>query len=330
MKVGIIGTGWVADKHLHALSQIKGVEVAAIAGRNEGRTRELAAPFKANTYNHYLPLLERESLDAVFILLPPHLHGDLERACSEHVSSIFLEKPITTNLNQAHQIQGYFERAGTLVSVGYQNRYRASVQQALQYFTDEAPGILANGWWITEMPGAPWWRSREKSGGQFVEQCTHLVDLTRYFMGEIVEISAFHTGGFLDGVPGYTVDDAMVINARLASGALASFSTGCFPVGNHDDIGISLSLSTRHHRVVLESWDFEGTLHNGRDKPVPLPSTPDPFLLQHQAFADAVMQKNPEGILSDYLDAMRTLAVTLAANESAHQRQGAPVSVPSF
>jgi len=86
MKIGIIGTGWVAGLHLDALRQIEDAEVVAIAGRNEARAKELAQPIGAKTYSEPLSMLRSELLDAVFILLPPHLHGDLERACSEHVT----------------------------------------------------------------------------------------------------------------------------------------------------------------------------------------------------------------------------------------------------
>ncbi|HKK19062.1 MAG TPA: Gfo/Idh/MocA family oxidoreductase [Opitutales bacterium] len=329
MKLGIIGTGWVTEKHLAALEKIETAEVVAIAGRNQARARELARPFGAKTYENYLPMLERESLDAVFILLPPHLHGDLERACAEHVGAVLIEKPVTTSLEQAREIDDTFKRAGTLVSVGYQNRYRESVQQARACFTENTPGIMANGWWIEQMPPPPWWRRMEESGGQFVEQCTHLVDLSRYLMGEITEVSAYRTGGFMTEVPDLSVDDGMVVNVRYASGGLGSFCTGCFPLGGHSRSGICLNLSTRKNRVVFETWDFAGKIHSGDGEIAELPATEDAFLVQNRAFLDAVADKDCGKILSDYEDAMRTLAATLAANESAREANGAPVKVPA-
>jgi len=143
MKIGIIGTGWVAQKHLGALQQIDAAEVVAIAGRNQARAHELAAPFGATIYESYLPMLERESLDAVFILLPPHLHGAVERACAEHVGAVLIEKPIALSLEAAQSINAHFKTAGTLVSVGYMNRYRASVQRARACLT---PGHAGGSW----------------------------------------------------------------------------------------------------------------------------------------------------------------------------------------
>lgn len=331
MKIGIIGTGWVAGLHLNALKKIEGAEIIAIAGRNEGRAKELAQPFGAKTYSTPLAMLETEGLDAVFILLPPHLHGDLERACAEHVKGVLIEKPISQSLETAQTVNAHFGQAGTIVSVGYMNRYRQSVQAARELFAQDGnQGILANGWWTTEMPPPLWWRSFDQSGGQFVEQCTHLVDICRYTMGDIVEVSAYATRGFKTETPDYSVDDAMVVNARFASGALASFSTGCFPLGGHPesaDGGIGLSLSSRNHRIALTGWSLQGTIHSEAEKQETIPTESDIFLIQNKAFLDAVANDDPSGIQSTYEDGMKTLATTLAANESARERKGAPVKV---
>jgi len=328
MRIGIIGTGWVAAKHLPALRRLEAAEVVAIAGRNQARAAALAGPFSAKVYTDYLPMLQREALDAVFILLPPHLHGAVERACAEHVGAVLIEKPITTSLEEAQAIQAQFKAAGTLVSVGYQNRYRLPVQEARACFSADAPGILANGWWVEQMPPPPWWRRFDQSGGQFVEQCTHLVDLSRYLMGEIVEVSAFRTNGFMPEVPDLSVDEGMVVNLRFASGALGSFSTACFPQGDFSKCGISLQLSTRRHRVVFETWDFAGKIYSQDGSCRDLPTGEDPFFLQAQALLDAAGGGAKRAVLSGYEDAMKTLAATLAANESARERSGAPVRVP--
>ncbi len=338
MKIGIIGTGWVAGLHLAALKQIESAQVVAIAGRNGARAHELAEPFGAHVYPDYLSMLEKESLDAVFILLPPHLHGDLERACSEHVKGVLVEKPITQSMETALQVNEYFRKAGTIVSVAYMNRYRQSVLRAreLLYVDDTEdvppinPGIMAQGWWITQMPPPLWWRTFDQSGGQFVEQCTHLVDISRFAMGDIVEVSALSIKGYMTDVPDYSVDDAMVVNARFASGALGSFSTGCFPIGSHPETlngGIGLTLSSRQHRIALTGWSMKGVIESGDDDQEEIPSEEDIFLIQNRAFLEAVKNEDPSGILSSYEDGMKTLAVTLAANKSARELGGAPVAI---
>lgn len=331
MKIGIIGTGWVTELHLKALKEIEGAEVVAIAGRNQERAKELAAPWKANTYDSGLNMLQKESLDAAFILLPPHLHGDLEKACAEHAKGVLIEKPISQKLETAQLINGYFKDAGTIVSVAYQNRYRQSVQRAKELLSQENnQGILARGWWTTQMPPPPWWRNFDQSGGQFSEQCTHLLDICRYTMGEVEEVSAYATSGFMPEVEDKTVDDAMVVNARFESGALASFATGCFPLGGHPESpggGIGLSLSSRNHRIALTGWGYEGTIHSDEEDRELIPSEENIFITQNKAFLEAVSSGDDSNILSSYEDGLKTLAVTLAANESARNQNGAPVKV---
>lgn len=330
MKIGIIGTGFVTGLHLESLQLIEGVEVAAIVGRDTARATQLATPFRANVYPHWLPMLEKEKLDAVFILLPPHLHGDLEKACAEHVRGVLVEKPITQSLETAHGCNDCFKQAGTIVSVAYMNRYRAGVTRARELFQTSGAGLLANGYWVTQMPPPLWWRNFDQSGGQFSEQCTHLVDIARYTMGEIVEVSAFRSNGFMNEVEGLTVDDAMVVNAKFASGALGTFATACFPLGGHPetpDGGIGLSLSSRHHRITFTGWHLDATLHSGNDASQTLPREENIFAIQNRAFLNAVSSGDASGILSNYEDGMRTLAVTLAATESARLHHGAPVKV---
>ncbi|MGH2520903.1 MAG: Gfo/Idh/MocA family oxidoreductase [Anaerolineales bacterium] len=67
---------------------------------------------------------------------------------------------------------------------------------------------------------APWWRSREKSGGQFVEQIIHMVDLQRYLLGEAVSVFSRQENLFHRDLPDYTVEDVSVTVLSYRDGAL--------------------------------------------------------------------------------------------------------------
>ena len=120
-RIGIVGTGWVTEKHIAAIGRIEGAMVTAIAGRNLGRAEELAAMSAAvkaavgsvseqpKTYPDWAAMLAREDLDAVFILLPPHLHGDLEATCAARVPAVLVEKPVANELGVAMRALEAFE-----------------------------------------------------------------------------------------------------------------------------------------------------------------------------------------------------------------------------
>jgi len=329
LRVALIGTGWVADKHVRAIATLPDARVVAIAGRNAAAAAELSARAEARAYafDDIDKMLKSERLDAVFLLLPPHLHGDLEARCAEHVPAVLIEKPIANDLDVARRAHEVFQKAGTLVSVGFMCRYRQSVARAREVLagSGEQP-ILINGSWVGEMPPPLWWRNRSQSGGQFVEQCTHLVDLARYFNGAIEEVSACSARGFVTEHPGYTVDDAAVVNVRFASGAIGNFTTGCFVQPGHASaLGIALTLQLRTLQIELRNWDMDLRIlrREGEIESLPSPE-PDIFAVQNAAFFAAIRKKDPALIRSSYADSLETLKVGLAAERSIESRR--PVS----
>jgi predicted dehydrogenase len=320
MNIGFIGTGWVAAQHADAIKKIPDARITAVTSADMGQSRELAARVGgAKPYENYRDLLAKEKLHAVFVMLPPHVHGEIEKACSEYVSAVFIEKPITNCIETAQKIQTYFKKAKTLVCVGYMSRYRFSVERAREIFSGpENKPVLVNGKWVGDIPGPKWWRNMAQSGGQFVEQCTHVVDTARYIVGDIKEVSAFSARGFVTDVADYTVDDAMIVNVRFASGAIGNFTTAChLRPGMDAHQGTDLIISSRNIQFSQGSGGQDAVfdLRLGHHERFRLEA--DIFQVEDAAFLRAAAEKKPELIKSNYADAMKTLAVTLAANESA-------------
>ena len=322
-ELGIVGTGWVAERHVAALSRIEGLRIRAIAGRNAEARGRLCAVTGAKAYEDWRQMLRSETLDAVFDLLPPHLHAEVELACAMTVPAVLVEKPAALDLDDALAVSEAFERAGTFAAVAYLNRCRASVLRAKEVFASpDEKAVLVEGRWVGGIPSAPWWRDKALSGGQFHEQCTHLVDIARFVVGEVVEVSAFAARGFVDDMEGYATDDVMAVNLRFASGALGSFATGCHGLrGLYDEGGISLAIGSRDTRVELSGWDMRLRMERrpgeGRVELETLEPEPDIFEVEDRLFVRAAVEGRPDLFPSSYSDALRSLAVTLAANESA-------------
>ena len=318
MNIGFIGTGWVAAQHADALKKIPEARVTAVTSADMNQSLELAARVGATAYENYREMLAKAKLDAVFVMLPPHAHGEIEIACSEHVPAIFIEKPVSNQLETAHRVHAALTKAKTIVSVGYMIRYRSAVERVREIFASpENRPVLLNGKWVGDIPGPLWWRTMSQSGGQFVEQCTHVVDTARYIAGEVTEVSAFAARGFITDVPDFTVDDAMVVNVRFASGAIGNFTTGChLRPGMTLHPGTELLISSRDTQCMLTSVGGANIDHRHGHSEHLLPE-PDIFFLEDSLFLRAATEKDPSLIKSSYADAMQTLAVTLAANESA-------------
>ncbi len=321
LRVGIIGSGWVVEQHLKALANIESAQVVAVAGRNTARVARVSQGAHATGYElQQLPeMLRAERLDAILICTPPHARGDLEQLCSQHCKALFVEKPVATELDTARRVADALDQQDTLVSVGFMNRYRQTVGRAKQELQTSDPPVLVNGTWVESMPSPSWWRSRPQSGGQFIEQCTHLVDLSRYLVGEIEQVSAFAARGFIRDVPDYSVDDASVVNVRFASGAIGTFSTGCFVRDGHSSpLGIGLTIATREVQLAFRQWECH--LHVQRtaaQQHEQRSDEPSIFEVELRAWLRALETGDRSLILSDYHDAIETLKVGLAAERSA-------------
>jgi len=116
------------------------------------------------------------------------------------------------------------QRSGVIAAVGYNWRWLDITKKAKDILAT-TPIAMAQGYWWGGMPGVSWWRQKHQSGGQVVEQTTHIFDLARYLLGEVTQVYALGYQGLLADVDNYSVEDASTVVLRFASGAIANISS---------------------------------------------------------------------------------------------------------
>ncbi len=221
LRVGILGCGNFANVHAKiAVDQEEQVHLVAFCDRNEDRARKFKqkyAPDAAVFTSHY-SLFEHAELDAVIICLPPYGHSDeVEHAAARGIH-ILMEKPIALSAEQAWRMVEVSEQAGIKTQVGFMFRFGEAVEQfkTLQAGDQTGPVGLMTARYFCNALHAPWWRVRDKSGGQLVEQVIHLFDLLRYLVGEPVSVYSRQENLFHQNIPDYTIEDvsATIIGFR--------------------------------------------------------------------------------------------------------------------
>ncbi len=321
IRVGFIGCGGIARNHMRRLKQVEDVELAAYYDVDASRAKECAEEHGGQAFDSYEEMLDKAQLDAVYICIPPAAHGDIEKAVLAHDLPFFVEKPIALSVKVAEEIREEMERRGLFASVGYHIRYYDTVEKAQELLADKEIGMVL-GWWIGGFVGTPWWRIFAQSGGQMVEQTTHLFDLARYLVGEIEEVHAYMTLRLLKDIPDMDSPDVGVCNLKFTNGTIGNISNACITRA-----GGRVGLTVYCHDFVLEFVGGRLVVHSPEKTETFEPSV-DPYLMEDKVFIEAVKTRDPSGIRSPYADALQTLRVTLAANESAHT--GKPVKVAEF
>ncbi len=95
-RVGFIGAGIIANRHIGNLLAFEDVHVVAVTDLQVERARVAAARCGATAYTDYAEMLARERLDAVYVCVPPFAHGAPEDAAIERGLPFFVEKPLAS------------------------------------------------------------------------------------------------------------------------------------------------------------------------------------------------------------------------------------------
>jgi predicted dehydrogenase len=222
--VGFIGAGGIASRHIGNLAQLPDVRITGVADVAPERAEDQAARVGATPYREYTEMLDREKPDAVYICLPPFVHGAPEQALIERGIPFFVEKPLATTLETATEILEGVERAGLVTAVGYHWRQLEpinGVKNSLPWH----PPRMALGYWLDMTPPPAWWRKQAQSGGQMLEQTTHIFDLARYLLGEVDRVFALAAFQPRERYPDADVADVSTATLQFKSGAIATLTT---------------------------------------------------------------------------------------------------------
>jgi predicted dehydrogenase len=313
-RVGIVGSGWITRVHLSVLAGFDDVRVVGIAARNSAAAGLLAESSGARVFADYRSMLDAAELDAVFVCLPPYAAVEPALAVVERGLALFVEKPLGVDEDGPARIARAIHDKGVVACVGYQFRYLDVVDRARELLQAH-PAQLVIGSWLGDTPGARWWTHKDQSGGQIVEQATHVFDLARYLVGEMEPVAASGRRVPRPAYPDSDILDVTETTVRFDSGAVGSFSTTSLLPGLHRaglDImsdGLALTLEVLDPRLIVR----EGT----EPKTIKPPSEfATPYERQNRAFIDAVRGK-PNRIRSSYDDSLLTHHLTLAASRLA-------------
>jgi predicted dehydrogenase len=310
VRLGFIGTGGIAGHHLRTLAQLSEAKLAAFCDVVLDKAQSAASTYGGKAYDNYVQMFDSEKLDAVYICLPPFAHGGQELEAVKRGLPIFVEKPVATTAAKAEEILAAIQQKGLISAVGYHWRYMDLTTRAKERLAGQAVGF-ALGSWTGGMPGVAWWRVMDQSGGQIVEQTTHIFDLARYLMGEVKSVHAAARTGLMKEVENYSVHDASITNLVFESGAIASITSACM-LSTGGYVGLDLYLKDQvlridHRNLTVEKTSGKEIFYLGNN----------PTLDEDAAFLKAVQSGDPSGIRCPYAEAVRTLKLTLAATRSA-------------
>ena len=318
VKVGFIGCGGNARGHMNTLSGLDGVRIVSVCDLQEDRVKSVAEQYQATAYTQHKIMLERDDLDAIYLSLPVFAHGQPELDVIERGLPFLVEKPVAINLETAQQVSEAVVKAGLITCVGYQLRYLGSTQFTRRLLSDQTISLAIGKYWCGTGRGDPnaWIRQMSKSGGQLVEQATHIIDMMRYLIGEVAEVFSLQTNRVLHNID---CPDSYIVTLNFDNGAVGTLTTyWAFDNGDWAHTNVIDIL----YQDQLINWNPSRLMVKESDR---LVEKTDPSPSIDQVFVEAVRNQDASTILSPYSDAVKSLSISLAANQSA--QSGRLVSV---
>ena len=197
IRVGVIGAGMIGRRaHLPGYREA-GAQIVAVADLVGKRAAQAAEDFGATSwYEDYRELLSDSTIDAVSVCTPNHLHKEVTIAALRAGKHVLCEKPMAMNTGEALAMREAAKEIGKLLVVGFQNRFRPDVQR-LKQFVDagDLGAVYYARTGFVRRRGTPfgWFTVKEESGGgPMIDLGVHVIDLTRYLMGNprAVSVSA--------------------------------------------------------------------------------------------------------------------------------------------
>ncbi|MCK9401155.1 MAG: Gfo/Idh/MocA family oxidoreductase [Bacteroidales bacterium] len=226
-KIGIIGCGLIGQKRAKALGG-KG-RLVACADVNESRAKALAGNSDAKVFSDYRDLLALAEVEIVVIATLHDSLAEITLAAIEAGKHVLVEKPAARTPAELKPVMLAAEKLGVKVHVGFNHRYHRAFRKARALFEAGALGELM---FIRGRYGHGGrigydkeWRSKPElsGGGELIDQGPHLIDLSRWFLGEFEDVQGFANTYFWN----MPVDDNGFMLLKTANQQVAFLHASC-------------------------------------------------------------------------------------------------------
>jgi predicted dehydrogenase len=196
LKVGVIGAGGIANKHLSVLTERDDTEIVSICDVRPEAAAEKAEKFDIpEVYSSYKDLLKKSDVDGVSVCTPNFFHAEPTIAALKAGKHAIVEKPMAMNVREARAMVNAANKTGKVLVVGFQLRYGPSAQMIKRAIDDGKLGnILYVRCQAMRRRGIPNWgvfgRKELQGGGPMIDLGVHILECAHYVMGKPEPVAA--------------------------------------------------------------------------------------------------------------------------------------------
>jgi len=201
IRIGFVGTGFIADLHMEAIKRIKGVQVVACCDLNRWRADNFTKRWNiAKAYDDLDSFIEEQSLDVVHVLVPPDKHVSIAKRFIDKGIRVFLEKPMAPTVAECEELVAAARPKGIDVGVNHNFIFYPLFQRLKK---DLASGMIGRPEYVTAFYGGPLgqldfgkfghWMFAEP-GNVLLEQGPHPISQVMDILGDVTAVNGKASG----------------------------------------------------------------------------------------------------------------------------------------
>ena len=349
VRIGIIGTGRMANGQAELFQKIKGVKLVACCDVDPSRAAAFAAKFKIPaSYGNCEEMLDTEKLDGISNVTPDAQHAQVALAVLKRKIPILSEKPLAANLAEAKVMAAAARKSGVVNMVNFTYRNSAALQQVSALVRAGGIGELRHvessylQCWLTSKIWGDWrstdamlWRlsTRHGSAGTLGDIGVHIYDMTSLICGDIAAINCilktFPKGVKNNRIGHYVFDanDSFVSQVTFANGALGTIHASRWATGQPNSLRVRAYGTTGAIDIDLDRSLTEYRICQGADvdKAVWKTVTCKPTPNNYERFVKAI--RTGRGDNNDFQNALKIQACLHYSLESDRLKRTAKVKI---
>jgi predicted dehydrogenase len=189
--IALIGVGGIGEIRAEAAAQTPGVKLVSVVDLAKDRAESVAGRFGAQASTDPLAVVQRKDVEIVVVSTPPNHHADITVAALEAGKHVICEKPLAHALAEAERMCLAAEKHGVFLKTGFNHRYFPPMQYARKLIDSGKIGEVITVQAYAGHPGGKefghaWVHDGNiTGGGSLVDNGIHILDLTRFFFGEV-------------------------------------------------------------------------------------------------------------------------------------------------
>lgn len=319
INIGLVGVGGIGQVHADILSKDERVNLAGIVDVDEKRASILSRKYGCNSYTDYKRLLQLPSLDAIYVTVPNAFHANIVLQSIQKGISVFSEKPMATNFDEAKKIYEEVEKTGIIYQIGFNKRFAPLYKKVKDILNQKERPPLA---WVKmnrgELKNPPWAGDPEISGGFLYETAMHILDILRFFFGEVRGVKCIAKSNVYSA----QLDDFIIIlnfeNETIVSMISSGHTTWMYPYARIEIYGDHWSIETQEFDIIRYCPGLEASVLV-EDFSLLKREEKRGYLQEDANFVEALIEKKTP--LVTHSDGFRAMEIVEACYKSAKEEK---------